>query len=82
MTVQHTKSHFQEELWQPKYVNRDSPEAWASRGGVSYEEVVTQKARDILATHEPTPLPEDVHRKINEIAAASGEALAGIRFVS
>ena len=82
LTVQHTKSHFQEELWQPKYVNRDSPEAWAGRGAVSYEEIVTQKARDILATHEPTPLPEDVHRKINEIAAASGEALAGIRFVS
>ena len=82
LTVQHTKTHFQEELWQPKYVNRDSPESWASRGGTTYEQVVTQKARDILATHEPTPLPEDVHRKINEIAKAAEKELASIRFVS
>ena len=82
LTVMHTKTHFQEELWQPKYVNRDSPEAWASQGGKTYEEVVTQKARDILATHEPTPLPEDAHRRINEIASAAEVELAGMRFVS
>jgi trimethylamine--corrinoid protein Co-methyltransferase len=78
----HTKTHFQEEIWKPKYVNRDSPDAWASRGAKTYEEVVTQKARDILATHEPAPLPDDVRRRINEIAAAAEQELAGMRFVS
>jgi trimethylamine--corrinoid protein Co-methyltransferase len=82
LTVQHTKTHFQEELWKPKYVNRDSPEAWASQGGKTYEQVVTQKARDILATHEPTPLPDDVHRKVNEIAKAAETELANLKFVS
>jgi trimethylamine--corrinoid protein Co-methyltransferase len=82
LTVTHTRDHFQEELWQPKYVNRDSPEAWASRGGKTYEQVVTQKARDILATHEPRPLPDDVQRRINDIAAAAEKELADMRFVS
>jgi trimethylamine--corrinoid protein Co-methyltransferase len=82
LTVTHTRDHFQEEIWQPKYVNRDSPESWASQGGKTYEEVVTKKARDILATYEPIPLPDDVHRRINEIAAAAEKDLADLRFVS
>jgi trimethylamine--corrinoid protein Co-methyltransferase len=82
LTVMHTKEHFQEEIWRPKYLNRNSPEAWASQGGKSYEEVVTQKARDILATHEPDPLPQAVHDRINEIAASSRKELAEIKFVS
>jgi trimethylamine--corrinoid protein Co-methyltransferase len=82
LTVMHTKSHFHEEIWRPKYLNRNSPEAWASQGRKSYEEVVTQKARDILATHEPTPLPEDVHHRINEIATGAEKELSGLRFVS
>jgi trimethylamine--corrinoid protein Co-methyltransferase len=82
LTVMHTKTHFQEELWQPKFLNRDSPQTWAESGGRTYEEVVTQKALDILETYQPEPLPRDVRAKIAEIAALAEEELAAIQFVS
>jgi len=78
----HTKAHFQEELWQAKYVNRDSPDSWAKRGSPRYEEVVTQKALDILETHQPQPLPEKVREQIQKIAALSAPELAKIQFIS
>jgi hypothetical protein len=43
---------------------------------------VTQKAREILATHEPEPLPEDVRQKVDAIAAKAEAELAEIQFVS
>jgi trimethylamine--corrinoid protein Co-methyltransferase len=82
LTAAHTKTHFREELWQPKYLNRDSPEAWAKRGGQRYEQVVTQKALDILGTHQPKILPEDIGRRLDEIAERAQTALADIQFVS
>jgi len=51
-------------------------------GGQSYEEIVTQKAIEILATHRPEPLPEDVRQKINEIAREAERELADMQFVA
>lgn len=82
LTVAHTRDHFQEEVWTPKYINRDSPQAWADNGGLTYEQVVTNKALDILATHEPEPLAPGVAGKIAEIAQGAEAALAEIQFVS
>jgi trimethylamine--corrinoid protein Co-methyltransferase len=31
LTVKHTQTHFRQELWQPNFLNRDSPETWARR---------------------------------------------------
>jgi trimethylamine--corrinoid protein Co-methyltransferase len=82
LTVMHTKTHFQQELWRPRFLNRDSRRAWAEKGGKTYEEVVTQKALEILETHQTEPLPEDVRQKINEIAEEAERKLAGIQFVA
>jgi trimethylamine--corrinoid protein Co-methyltransferase len=82
LTVAHTRDHFQEEIWQPMYINRDSPDPWEKKGSPRYEEVVTQKALDILKTYQPKPLPDDVSQKLAEIASEAGERLAKIQFVS
>ncbi len=82
LTVAHTRDHFQEEIWQPKYINRDSPDPWAKKGSPRYEEVVTQKAIDILKTYQPKPLPDDVSQRLAEIASEAGERLAKIQFIS
>ncbi len=82
LTVAHTRDHFQEEIWQPKHLNRDSPDPWAKKGGPRYEEVVTQKARDILETYQPQPLPEEVWQQVQKIAARSAPELAKIQFIS
>jgi trimethylamine--corrinoid protein Co-methyltransferase len=82
LTQMHTKAHFLEEFWQPQLVNRDSPDPWAKKGGLTYEEVVTQKAREILATHQPQPLPDGVRRQLAGIAGKAEDELARIKFVS
>jgi trimethylamine--corrinoid protein Co-methyltransferase len=82
LTQMHTKANFQEEIWQAKYVNRDSPDPWAKKGGPSYEQVVTQKARDILQTYRPEPLPEDVSRRLAKIAGEAADSLANVQFIS
>jgi trimethylamine--corrinoid protein Co-methyltransferase len=78
----HTRTHFRQEIWQPKLLNRDSPRAWAKKGGKRYEEVVVQKTREILQTHEPEPLPEDIQRKMDEIITKATEELTGMQFVA
>lgn len=70
------------EHWRPKLLNRDSPEIWKEKGGRSYAEAVTEKAREILATHRPEPLPEPVRRRIDEIAERAQLSLQDITFVA
>jgi trimethylamine--corrinoid protein Co-methyltransferase len=82
LTVSHTRDHFQEEVWTPKYINRDNPQAWAANGGRTYEQVVTNKALDILATHEPEPLAPGVAERIRAIAKGAEATLGEIQFVS
>jgi trimethylamine--corrinoid protein Co-methyltransferase len=82
LTQMHTKVHFQEEIWQAKYMNRDSPDPWAKKGGPRYEQVVTQKARDILQTYQPQPLPDNVRHRLAEIAGQAEAKLAEIQFIS
>jgi trimethylamine--corrinoid protein Co-methyltransferase len=82
LTQMHTKEHFKEEIWQAKYLNRDSPEPWAKKGGLSYEQVVTQKASDILQTYQPQPLPDNVRHRLAEIAGQAEAKLAEIQFIS
>jgi len=82
LTQKHTAKYFRQELWQPKFLNRDTPKAWAKKGGQSYEQVVTQKAIEILETHQPEPLPEDVCQKINAITRKAERELADMQFVA
>jgi trimethylamine--corrinoid protein Co-methyltransferase len=82
LTNQHTRAHFQEELWQPQLLNRDSPQAWADQGGKPYQDVVTQKALEILSTHQAQPLPDAVQARLDEIVTKATEQLAGMQFVS
>ena len=78
----HTKANYREQLWRPKFVNRDGPRAWEGKGGLSYREVVTRKAIEILETHRPTPLAAAVDQKIRGIAAEAEARMAGLQFVA
>ncbi len=82
LTQGHTKAHFAAELWAPPLLNRDSPDSWAKRGSPSYEEVVTRRAREILASHQPRPLPAEASARLEAIARRAEEALAEVQFVS
>jgi trimethylamine--corrinoid protein Co-methyltransferase len=80
LAERHTVKHFRQELWRPRYLNRDNPETWEKKGSRRYAERVTQKALDILATHQPEPLPDGVIERIRTIAQRAESQLASIQF--
>jgi trimethylamine--corrinoid protein Co-methyltransferase len=82
LTQPHTREHFQNELWRPRLLNRDDPATWANKGGIRFGEKVTQKAKEILRTHQPEPLPESVAERLNEIASRAEKDLKDMQFVS
>jgi trimethylamine--corrinoid protein Co-methyltransferase len=61
----HTLKHFRER-WMPR-LDVDSLETWEKEGVKSLGELAHEKVKEILATHKPTPLPEDVDREISRI---------------
>ncbi|MHB0878576.1 MAG: trimethylamine methyltransferase family protein [Anaerolineae bacterium] len=79
---EHTVRHYRQEIWRPMYVNRDTPDIWAAKGAKRYGEIVTMKAEDVLATHEPTPLPATILIEVRRIAAEAGRDLAALSFIA
>ncbi len=62
----HTLQHFRER-WAPKLGDMDSFEAWEQKGSRPLDEIAHEKVKEILATHKPEPLPEDVEKEISQI---------------
>jgi trimethylamine--corrinoid protein Co-methyltransferase len=54
---------------------------WKEKGSKNYGEIVTQKAIQILETHKPEPLPENIRLTIDEIVKKAEKSLADIKFV-
>jgi trimethylamine--corrinoid protein Co-methyltransferase len=69
-----TKKYFREEHLLPDLFPRESYEAWEARSQ-SEEEIAIEKVKEILSTHEPEPLPDEVIREIDRIYASAEEAL-------
>ncbi len=76
----HTAQHHRKEFWRPRLFNRQSPDGWLAAGGIGYGEAVTRKTRQILATHEPEPMPEAASRATDEIVSRAERALADHAF--
>jgi len=62
----HTLEHFRER-WMPKISDISSFETWEKKGSKSIDKVAKEKVREILATHKPEPIPEDVQGEISQI---------------
>jgi trimethylamine--corrinoid protein Co-methyltransferase len=67
---EHTVSHMRDALYLSPLSDRDSFEDWYAKGQTSRIEVARDKVREILANHEPAPLPDDVLQSMDEIVAA------------
>ena len=76
----HTAQHHRREFWRPRSFNRQSPAPWLAAGGAAYGEVVTRKTLQILATHQPEPLPEEICRSIDEIVSRAERDLVNHAF--
>ena len=66
----HTVDHMREALWLPAISDRDSFEDWELKGKPSRVEVARKKVEEILATHQPKPLSEDVVEAMGEVVVS------------
>ncbi|MBA7664618.1 Glycine betaine methyltransferase [subsurface metagenome] len=62
----HTLEHFRER-WMSRISNTDAFETWESKGSKDIGKVANEKVKEILATHKPQPIPEDVEKEISRI---------------
>jgi len=62
----HTLEHFRER-WMSRLSDIDSFETWQKKGSKPIDEVAREKVKEILATHKPEPIPEDVEKEISWI---------------
>lgn len=67
----HTVNHFRKELWVPQLLDREYYDTWLESGAVSTEERCRQRKEEILATHKPEPISDELERALDEIVAAA-----------
>ncbi|MDH3883456.1 MAG: trimethylamine methyltransferase family protein [Desulfobacterales bacterium] len=67
LSAEQTMKFFKQEHWIPNLCNRDSLADWTRKGKKDWGRMVTDKAREILKTHEPAPLHADVRKTLAEI---------------
>lgn len=70
----HTMAHMREQS-QPALIDRRVREDWQRQGSSTIQERALEKAREILRTHEPDPLPEGVGEELSAIVLATEREL-------
>lgn len=70
----HTLKHMRSQS-QPSLIDRRRRSKWQELGGTDIYERASAKAREILETHEPDPLPDGVLETIRSIIEGAEEEL-------
>jgi trimethylamine--corrinoid protein Co-methyltransferase len=72
----HTVRHFRQELWFPQLLDREFWSNWADEGATTMHERCIEMKDEMLRTHAPEPLDEDVSRELDKIVDAARRHLA------
>jgi trimethylamine---corrinoid protein Co-methyltransferase len=67
LSTDHTLRHYRKEQFMPHLMVRDVYDAWKESGCNTAVERAREKARDILANHQPEPLPEHALFELKKI---------------
>ena len=71
----HTLEHFRE-VWYHKLIDRQRRDAWVETGELSLGDRVNQRVKEILDTHTPELLPEEMQRRLaDRLSQAEEEAI-------
>lgn len=65
----HTRLHLKTELSKVRLIDRRMRGGWEKRGSKDLAQVATERAREILQTHVPEPLPAAVAAQVRSIVA-------------
>ena len=74
LSQKHTVQHMQAQS-RAHLIDRRRRAKWLDLGGTDIYQRATEKAREILATHEPAPLPQSVCDTLSAIIAEAEEEL-------
>ena len=76
MSAKETARRCRDEIWVPTLMDREPWENWEAASSQTMNDRVKARLREILATHEPPPLPDGAAERIEAILQAA-EARAG-----
>ena len=63
----HTAKNIRKELWFPTLLDRENYDSWLKADSNDMEERCRNRKKELLATHEPTPLDDDVKSDLEKI---------------
>ena len=72
----HTVEHFRQELWFPGLLDREYWTNWMESGSETMHDRCRQRVQEILRTHEPEPLDDDLTRELDRIVASARRNLS------
>jgi trimethylamine--corrinoid protein Co-methyltransferase len=73
----HTMAHFREH-WYPVVFERGNYDQWQDKGGKSLGERAAERVEELLAEHEPEPLPEEVAQRVKAIVRRAEEGFGKV----
>jgi trimethylamine--corrinoid protein Co-methyltransferase len=77
LAEKHTRRHMGE-IWRPGIWDRRPYDAWLASGRPGALENAEERAREILRTHAPDPLPDDIVAELRRLVAVADAELAGV----
>ena len=77
LAEKHTRRHMGE-IWRPGVWDRTPYDAWLAAGKKGALEKAEERAREILRTHAPDPLPDGLAAELRRLVAAADRELAGV----
>jgi len=75
LTDQSTLDTFKD-LYQPSLLDRKGYDSWKEAGAKDLRERARERAREVIESHEPEPLPEDSIETMDEIIAEAEEGIS------
>ena len=71
LTERHTIEHLEAEQAQATIIDRRRRGAWEQRGSKSLIQSANERARELLKTHEPKPLSEELIKELERMVASA-----------
>ncbi len=65
MSAKHTRRNYRRH-WYPEIISRDTYDTWKEKGE-TIEQICSRKAQEIVASHQPPPLPAGVDTELEKI---------------
>jgi len=71
LSQRHTLNHLETEQIQATIIDRRMRGAWEKRGSKSLIQSANEKAAELLNSHEPEPLPQDLIQELKRIVKSA-----------